>query len=404
VLSESPKWRSAIRAQVQKQRWQREQQDQARRQAQEQEAQRQAMAALAVRQQWEREQQQRARELHAEQQRLLEAERERRRQHYMQAQGALETQAQEAQQRIAGQRPMQNLLERKRGVRKTMEQLGAHTKRARTSGQPEPQVLPAREPEPEWSAEELRLLDQLAASATSRDWSAIAARLPGRKAERCCERWAASFVPVLKVVAAGADLRPEAVGAAASSAIAADDEAAVAECQSIIEDLAPRWRDAISFMAAPDAREVRRSWQVYHTAEPQAPKETEEEEDEEDEDEDEESEEPSAPTSPPRAIAEADEAAEAASLMIVSAGSASARTDHSSAKVAPGDSTADPEASSAGELPTDEDGSATAVKPESDGGEHTGATAGKAENLDPEAPPTESEENLPAQGASASRA
>jgi hypothetical protein len=146
------------------------------------------------------------------------------------------------QRAIEAQRPTQKFVTRKRGVTEVMEAYSDLTgaKRRRP-------LEKESEPDATWSHKELQLLHQLAASATSRDWSAIAARLPGRTAERCCERWAEAFVPSIKIVA------PPHAG----------DREAVNECRAIVEDLALRWRDAISFMTPADAQKVDQIWQVY---------------------------------------------------------------------------------------------------------------------------------------------
>jgi hypothetical protein len=300
VVAQTPQWRGVVRAKLDQLMEQKRQHEAARLREEQAMQQRQREAQFRQEQLWRQEQQERAeaeaarqQKLLAEQQRQLSAFREEQRQQFMQIQDKLTAQAREAQQRIAAQKPMQNSVERKRGITAAMETYSKHVSVKRRRGSPLPAAAESNaEPDkPAWAAEELQLLQQLAASGTSRDWSAIAARLPGRTAERCCERWAESFAPTLKLVACPAPgLSPLRSGADDEDNVA-DDEAAVNECRTIIQDLTPRWRDAISFMLPADAREVDTMWQVYHKRRPAVRSETEDEDEEEEEEQEQEEEE-----------------------------------------------------------------------------------------------------------------
>jgi hypothetical protein len=246
VVSQTPTWRRMVRAQI-------ELHSATTRRAEEQQRQQQMQAQQA----WQRQQEQRQRaqlqQLRQEaavRQKKIEVVREQHRKKFSALQAQLNAQAQEVQRDIEARRPAQKFVTRKRGVTELMKAYGEHirAKRQRPLGN-------ESKPDASWSAEELQLLHQLAASATSRDWSAIAARLPGRTAERCCERWAESFAPSIEVVAPPHD----------GDKVAVDVTHAVNECRIIVEDLALRWRDAISFMTPADAQKVDQMWQVYET-------------------------------------------------------------------------------------------------------------------------------------------
>ena len=258
IAKQTTRWREALRAQVEHHMLRVEQEELAKRRAEEEQRQKQIHAA----QLWQHEQQQirhaqlqRMRQEHAARQRKLEIVREHHRKQFAQIQEKLNIQAREVQRAIEARTPTQKFAKRKRGVAAVMKAYSGHigVKRQCAAVEESEQTAP-------WSDKEVQLLHQLAASATSRDWSAIAARLPGRTAERCCERWAESFAPSLKLVAkpqqSSADHRDE-------GAIVDDDEAVVNECRKIVGDLALRWRDAISFMTLADARKVDAMWQVY---------------------------------------------------------------------------------------------------------------------------------------------
>eukprot|EP01043_Picozoa_sp_COSAG02_P049201 COSAG02_NODE_4918_length_4836_cov_122.848427_3_plen_477_part_00 len=245
VVAQTPRWRQILRSQVELHTARMDEQQLATRRAEEEKRQQQMQAAKAWKRQQEQRQQAQLQQLRQEaavQQQKLEVVREQHRKEFSKLQAQLDAQAQKMQRSIEEQRPTQKFVTRKRGVTEVMEAysdlIGAKRRRPLET-EPETDAI--------WSHKELQLLHQLAASATSRDWSAIAARLPGRTAERCCERWAEAFVPSIQVVA------PPHAG----------DTAAVKECRIIVEDLALRWRDAISFMTPADAQKVDKIWQVY---------------------------------------------------------------------------------------------------------------------------------------------
>jgi len=177
--------------------------------------------------------------------------------------------AREAHQKIAATRGKQDFAEREHGVQGAVRHInGAVEKKRRALTAADHAkaraARPAR-PAAQWSAEDAALLHQLASSGGGRDWAAIAARLPPHTPERCCAHWASAFVPAFELHAE--DPAPAAEGEEPPTSTSADDAAAIAECRAIIADLRPRWRDAVSFMAATDAAAAAGGWQFYHRAE-----------------------------------------------------------------------------------------------------------------------------------------